>query len=231
MNEKLLWFNPDIQYMFHSNIVEYDMKAMSVSISERYKLLDAETITMLKLLPKKDRTKKVGLIQKDNPEFSKCLIECELDTRRKFLEINGLDESNVLSLHSDACIFKSNKEIITNIDGVEFHHDGTWEAWINYNGIEMFYNDKTIEFKGAPQEALKVHSLGMNHHIMNIFDKIENYDEDILDYMAKFQTKYIQYKLPDMYYVPFGRAGEFMTANLQLLGFLMNVVLNEMKGW
>jgi hypothetical protein len=121
MNEKLLWFNPDIQYMFHSNIVEYDMKAMSVSISERYKLLDAETITMLKLLPKKDRTKKVGLIQKDNPEFSKRLIECELDTRRKFLEINGLDESNVLSLHSDACIFKSNKEIITNIDGVEFH--------------------------------------------------------------------------------------------------------------
>jgi hypothetical protein len=33
MYEKLLWTNPNIQYMFHSNIVEYDMRAMSVSIS------------------------------------------------------------------------------------------------------------------------------------------------------------------------------------------------------
>jgi hypothetical protein len=36
MNEKLTWFNKNIPYVFHSNIVEYDMNAMSVSISEKY---------------------------------------------------------------------------------------------------------------------------------------------------------------------------------------------------
>ena len=55
MNEKLLWFNDNISYLFHANIMEYDMKAMSVSISERYKLLDEETIRILKLLPKEQK--------------------------------------------------------------------------------------------------------------------------------------------------------------------------------
>ena len=112
MNEKLMWFNDKIQYLFHGNIVEYDMRAMSVSVSERYHLLDDETIRILKLLPKEQRTKKVGLLQRDSKEYSDKLISCELETRRKFLETNGLDESNVLSLHSDACIFNSKKEII-----------------------------------------------------------------------------------------------------------------------
>ena len=231
MNEKLLWFNPDIQFMFHSNIVEYDMVAMSVSISEKYNLLDKETISLLKLLPKRDRTKKVGCIQRDNPEYSNRLIKCELETREKFLKINGLDETNVLSLHSDACIFKTNKEVIDDIDGIKFRKASEWTGYINYSGIEMFYNEGTIEFKGAPAEALKAHSLGLNNHLLNVFKKIENYDEEIFDYMAKFQSKYLQYKLPDMYYIPFGKAGEFMTTNLSLLGFLMNVVLAETKGW
>ena len=90
MNEKLMWFNPDIQFMFHANIVEYDMKAMSVSISERYNLLDKDIIERLKRMPKEQRTKQVGLIQRDNKEYSQRLIQCELETRRKFLEMNNL---------------------------------------------------------------------------------------------------------------------------------------------
>ena len=40
MHDKLLWLNNGIQYMFNNNIVEYDMVAASLSISERYGLLD-----------------------------------------------------------------------------------------------------------------------------------------------------------------------------------------------
>ena len=105
MHEKMLWFNDDIQYMFHDNIVEYDMVAASVSLSERFNLLDKETIELLKLLPKEKRTRKVGMIQRDNKEFSNQLILCELETRRKFIESNNLDEKSILSLHSDAVIF------------------------------------------------------------------------------------------------------------------------------
>jgi len=231
MNEKLLWFNPNIQFMFHSNIVEYDMRAMSVSVSEKYNLLDKETINILKLLPKEQRTVRMGLLQKENKEFSKQLISCELETRRKFLEANDLDETNVLSLHSDACIFNSKKEIINVIDGIEFKHENTWSSYMNFNGIEMFYDNGVITYKGIPKDMLNKHTLGIHKYLCNVFDKVDNYDYGVLDFIAKFQDRYLKDKLPEYYYTPFGRKGDYKMGNLELFSFVANVILKEMKGW
>lgn len=231
MNEKLLWFNDHIQYLFHSNIVEYDMVAMSVSISEKFKLLDDETIKILKLLTKDQRTKRVGLLQRDNKEFSNQLISCELEIRRKFLETNGLDESNILSLHSDACIFNSKKRVIDNIEGIRFRHEGTWTGYMNYNNIEMFYVDGTITYKGIPKDMLNQHTLGIHKYLCIVFDKLENYDPTVIDYISKIQKKYLQDKLPEYWYLPFGKNGIFKMSNLGLFSFIANVVINEMKGW
>jgi len=231
MNEKLMWFNQDIQFMFHSNIVEYDMRAMSVSISEKYGLLDEETIRVLKLLPKEQRTKRVGLLQKDDKNYSERLIQCELETRRKFLETNGLDKTNVISLHSDACIFNSKKKVINNIEGIEFKHANTWTAYMIYKGIEMFYADGVITYKGIPKEMLNKHTLGIHKYLCTVFDKVENYDPEILDFLSKFQRRYLQDKLQDFFYIPFGRMGDYKMSNLGLLSFVAKVVLEEMKGW
>ena len=226
MNEKLLWFNPNIQFMFHSNIVEYDMRAMSISISEQYGLLDDETIKLLKLMPKEQRTRKIGLIQRDDKDFSKKLIDSELNTRKKFLELNNLDESNVISLHSDACIFNSRKKIINVIDGIEFKHANTWTSYMNYKGIEMFYNDGVITYKGIPKESLNQHTLGIHKYLLNVFDKIENFDSNILQYLSKFQMMYLQDRLPNYYYNAFGRNGDYKMSNLELFAFVANVVLS-----
>lgn len=231
MNEKLMWFNPDIQFMFHSNIVEYDMRAMSVSVSEKYGLLDEETIRVLKLLPKEQRTKRVGMLQRDDKNYSERLISCELETRRKFLEANNLDETNVISLHSDACIFNSKKKIINNIEGIEFKHANTWTSYMIYKGIEMFYVDGVITYKGIPKEMLNKHTLGINKYLCTIFEKIENYDSGILDFIAKFQCRYLQDKLPEFYYAAFGRTGDYKMGNLGLLSFVAKVALEETKGW
>lgn len=230
MHEKLLWFNPDIQFMFHGNIVEYDMRAMSVSISEQYGLLDDETIKLLKLLPKDQRTRKIGLIQRDDKDFSQRLINSELNTRKKFLEVNGLDETNVISLHSDACVFNSRKKIRNVIDGIEFKHVNTWTSYINFKGIEMFYNDGVITYKGIPKESLNQHTLGIHKYLLTIFDKVENFDPNVLKYLSKFQMRYLQDKLPEYFYIPFGRNGDYKMSNLELFAYIANVVLREMKG-
>lgn len=231
MHEKLTWFNSNIPYLFHGNIVEYDMRAMSVSISERYNLLDNETIRILKLLPKDERTRKMGLLQRDNKEFSKQLISCELETRRKFLEINGLDESNVLSLHSDACIFNSKNKITNIIEGVEFKHENTWTSYMNYKNIEMFYDNGVIVYKGIPKDMLNQHTLGIHKYLCTVFDKLENYDSSIIDFLSKFQTKYLLDKLPEYYYIPFGKTGNFKMTNLSLFAFIANIAIDEMRSW
>jgi hypothetical protein len=75
------------------------------------------------------------------------------------------------------------------------------------------------------------HTLGVHAYLLNVFDKIENYDSDILDFLAKFESKYLQYRLPDQYYLPFGKMGEYQMTNLSLFGFIAKVVLSEMRGW
>lgn len=230
MNEKLLWFNPNIEYLFHANIVEYDMKAMSVSISERYNLLDQSIIDRLKRLPKEQRTKEVGLIQRKDKVYSERLISCELETRRKFLEMNNLDESNVVCLHSDACIFNSQKRIISNIEGVEFKHANTWSSYMRFKGIEMFYDGEVLEYKGVAKDLLNQHTLGIHRYLCEIFNKLENYDPNVLDYISRFQARYLQDKLPDYYYIPFGRLGDFKMSNLELFAFIANVAMREING-
>lgn len=230
MNEKLLWFNPNIQFMFHANIVEYDMKAMSVSISEKYQLIDQSIIDKLKRMPKDQRTKAVGLMQRDSKEYSERLIQCELETRRKFLEMNNLTESDVICLHSDACIFNSRKKIINNIEGVEFKHANTWSSYMRFKGIEMFYDGEVLEYKGVAKELLNQHSMGIHRYLCEVFNKLENYDQSIIDYITKFQKNYLQDKLPDYYYLAFGRLGDYKMSNLELFAFIANVVMREMGG-
>lgn len=231
MHEKMLWYNDQIQYRFHDHIMEYDMKAASVSVSEYFHLLDPETITQLKLLPKEKREIRMGLLQRDDKEFSDRLLSSIREIRRKFLETNGLSESDVLSLHSDACIISSTKKIKSNIDGIEFKHKGTWTGYMKYDKIEMFYVDNTIEYKGIPKELVRQHTLGINQYLCTIFDMIDNYDTQVLKFMSKFQKNYLQDKLPDYYYITFGKYGKYKMDNLKLFSYVANVVLQEMKGW
>jgi len=231
MHDKLLWTNDAIQYIFHANITEYDMSAASLSVSERYHLLDQSLIDELKLMPKEVRTKKVGCLQRDNPEFSQKMIQGILDTRKEFIEKNGLSESNILTLHSDACFFVQNKKIHDTIGGVLFRHKNTWSSYIRYNGIEMFYADGAITYKNIPKELMKQHTLGLNRFLCDVFYKLDNYDPSVLTYIAKFQSNYLKDKLPEYYYIPFGRNGKVKMDNMKLLAYIAMIVVNEVKQW
>lgn len=236
MNDKMLWFNPNIEFMFHGNIVEYDMTAASLSVCERFKLLNDDEIARMKLLPKLEREICMGKHQRNNKEFSDQLLTGIREIRRKFLELNNLDETNILSLHNDACIFNSRKRIITNIDGIKFHHDHTWNAYIRYGNVEIFYGQNKdgsgfIDIKNAPRDIVKQHTFGLNKYLIKVFDYVESYDMDVFDYITKFNKQYLQDKLPEYYYTPFGKIGNYKTDNFELFGLIANIILKEVKTW
>ena len=112
MHDKMMWFNDKIPYIFHANIVEWDMERASLSVCERFNLLDKNEIQRMKALPKLEREIAMGKHQRGNKEFSNQLLSGIREIRRKFLEVNGLDETNILSLHNDAIIFNSRKKIV-----------------------------------------------------------------------------------------------------------------------
>ena len=231
MHEKLLWTNDNIQFLFHGNIMEYDMVAASLSVSRRFQLLDNDLIEQLNLLPKKERTRRVGLLQRDDKIYSEKLLQGFIQIRKTFLENNGLSENNVLSLHSDACLFDSRKKIITNADGVEFRKKGQWTSYMRFNHIEMFYGDGSIEYKNVNKDMLMEHTMGINLYLTKIFQMIEDYDENVLRYLSRMQSDYLQDRLPQYWYPSFGKIDQYKTYNLKLFAFVANVVIQEMKGW
>ncbi len=231
MHEKMIWLNDQIQYVFREHIVEYDMVAASLSISKRYHLLDDDVIQQMQLMSKDQRTRKVGMIQRDNKEFSEKLLKGIREIRRKFIEINGLSENDILSLHSDAMVFTMKKPVISEIEGVKFLKKGEWSSYIRYDNIEMYYADQYITFKNIPKEMLYQHTMGLTKHITKVFDMLEDYDEDVLKYISKFQSLYLKDKLPEQYYVPFGKVGDYKVSNLKLLAYIASVAINDTKGW
>lgn len=232
MHDKQVWTNSNIQYMFHEHICEYDMVSASLSISKRFQLLDNDLITQLNLMKKEDRVVRIGLIQKEDKAFSESLLSGIRNIRQKFITTNELSEDDIISLHSDAIFMRTKRKVITNIEGVEFSKKGEWSSFIRYKNIDMYYANDYIKYQNINKDMLMEQTLGMNLHLKKIFKMIEDYDEEIFTYLRKFQTKYLQDKLPQQFYVPFGRIGaDYKAYNMQLLAYLANVVMEETKHW
>lgn len=228
---KLMVFNDNIDYMFHVNIVEYDMVAASVSVCERYKLLSQEKIEWLRLLPKDKRTREMGMLQKD-PVFSEKMIKGILETRSMFIEENNIQDEDIISLHSDALFFICKKKIKNKVNGIEFKMKNQYCGYMKYDKrIELFYTGDYIDFKQIPLDIVQQHTIGWNKVLINIFNKIENYDESVIDYLVKTNTKYLQDELPEYFYNSFGKNGKFKVENLQLFAFLANILIKEIRSW
>lgn len=231
MIDKLLWTNEDNSFMFRSNIVEYDMQSASLAVSERYGLIDPITLEQLRNTPKADRVKKVGLMQRDNKEFSDNMINGIIKTRQEFLDINNIQESDILCLHSDAVIFNTTSNIQSKIDNVEFIKKHQWSSYLLYNGVEIYYGDGAITYKGIPKQILQMHTLGINKFLLKIFSMVESYDDSIIEYLTKFQKKYLMNRLPEYYYIAFPKTGTMKIDNLKFFGFIANVIISDMRRW
>ena len=232
MTDKLLFINEDISYMFRRNIVEYDMQSASLAVSERFNLLDSKRIEQLRNTPKIERVKQVGLMQRDNKEFSDAMLQGIVATRQEFLDINHITDDSILCLHSDAIVFDMiQSDIIDHVDNVKFIRKGQWSSYILFNGVEMYYNDGVIDFKGIPKDILKMHTLGLVQYLVKIFEYMEACDDSVIPFMKKFQKRYYEDKLAPYYYTSFPRVGEHKMENLKLFSFLSKVITSDMKGW
>lgn len=233
-HDVMLCQNKDIEYIFHGNIMECDMCEASVQLSDVFNLLPKDKVEQLKLLSKKERVKMVGCIQRDDPEFSKRLHEHLMSVRKDFIALNKISDDDIVCLNHDAIFINTNKKLINKVDNIEFKIKHTWNSYIRYNNIEMYYNDLngTITYKNIPSDVLACHTIGLCRHFVKLFCMLENYDEDVLQYLSRFQQQYLQNKLSDSYYIPFGKPnGPLKTENLKILAYLCKIALREKFIW
>ena len=96
------YINKDIDQKVNEEIIEYDMKSAGLSIIKSGKLLDERMISLLEILPKDQRSIKIGNLQKRDKELTRKLNEGFEYYRKVFLESNDVKDDDIISIKKDA---------------------------------------------------------------------------------------------------------------------------------
>lgn len=154
--ERDTWLNPDLEYLFGSKIIEYDMKSAGLSLSKEYKLLPDNILADLSTIQdKKERNIRIGLIQRNDAEYRKKLAESFKDARRRFFEANKLDKDSILSIKKDAFFLIDTICKTTEIGELKFVPKNTYTSYTHIGKLEFYYNTREwdVDIKGLGQGA------------------------------------------------------------------------------
>lgn len=175
--EKTIWLNTDIDFIFGARIVEYDMKSAGLSLIKEFKLLDQNTIDELEKMTKLAKNKKIGLIQREDKEFTNKLSIAFKEARRKFMVSNNLENESVLSIKKDAIFVINSLCKQLEFGNILFQEKNVYTTFFKLNKIEFFLNVETrkIDIKG----------LGQGEQLERV---LELHGPYILDFMLKFAT-------------------------------------------
>lgn len=183
INEELwkrtTWKNKNIEFLFACDIVEYDLKSAGLNLCKQYELLPIDTIKSLENMDKKAQVKKLGLIQRNDKEFTKKLLVAFEDARKWFITSNELTEDKILCTKKDA---------IFVIDSYIKHSEDRYLRFIPKNKYSSYlYLNKYEFYVNTDMDIIDIKGLGQGEEL----DRIRSLHGD---YMLKFLYKFCSYK-------------------------------------
>jgi hypothetical protein len=203
------WKNKNIDYLFGTEIVEYDVKSAALSLSKEFKLLPIDTLAMLDKMPKEARNKKIGLLQRNDHGYRDKLKQAFIDARKWFITENDLSEENILSIKKDAFFVIDHPIKHDTLGEIRFIPKNKYSTYMVLNKFEFYLNPKmnVIDIKGLGQgdDLEKVISLHGNY----LLKFISNYcrmreklveNKEVAHWLSTFVRKYKNKALPIQYY-------------------------------
>lgn len=210
---KQVWFNPNIEFIFDTELIEYDARDAGFNIIKEYKLLPQSTITELEILGKGlERHIAIGKLQGQDREFSKKFTDKFAEVRAIFIDVNNLTDNDIVSVKKDA-IFTTHRCDITEFGGIRFASKNQYSSYIRFHeigDIEIYYSENSLDVKGLGQNTENRHRLYMLEFIRQCMRMIEVRDQRVRRFIMEFVRKYKSRELDDEYYLKFERNGKDM---------------------
>lgn len=202
---KQIWFNPNIEYIFDTEIIEYDMKDAGFSIIKEYKLLPESKIAELERIGKGiERHIIIGKIQGADKEFSKRFSEKFADVRAMFIDINKLTDNDIISVKKDA-IFTIGRSDNLSFGNIVFAEKNKYSSYIRFSDVEIYYSQDQLDVKGIGESGVNRHRIYMLDFIKKMIEMIECKDNRVKRYLIDFVMKYKNRELDEEYYIKFDR--------------------------
>ena len=233
--EKTTWLNPNIEYLFNDEIIEYDMRDAGFSLIKQFKLLPPEKIRELERLDKGlERHYKVGMIQRDDKEFSKALSNKFAEVRAIFIQYNKLSDSHIVSVKKDA-FFTTAECSRLKFGQVEFavkHRYTSYIRFPNIQNIEIYYSSTGVDIKGMSENSVNKHRLYMIEFLRNVIEMLETHNSRIKRYLNEFIDEYKSGALEEPFYLEFNNNSSNINPLFNYQNVIVPIVqitLGEMK--
>lgn len=198
-----------IKNLFNSYIREYDISKANINILLYKGIISEEEYVKLSMLSRRYRQVQIGYILKD--ERINTLFEDGLkEVRKNFIEMNGLGESDILSIKNDAIYVINKIPCVTKFGNVEFVLKNTYTSYMKLRDLEVYYGlnkqteSEVIDIKGINDKKLELHKDHMIQIICDSLYFISTGDNiTVLDYISDIYKKYLNKSLPMEYYKTF----------------------------
>ena len=207
--KKTTWVNPNIDYLFNEDIVEYDISDAGFNIIKQFNLLPANEIKELSMIPKGiKRHIAVGLKQKENKAFSKALLDKFAEVRKTFIDVNNITDNDIITVKKDA-LFITKQPRKTEFGLIQFKPKNRYTSYIAFPTIdkdfEIFYNsmDNIMDIKGMSEVSINKHRLYTIETLKKFINLLEEHDSSIKRKYRMFIDKYKWNQIDDEYYLEF----------------------------
>lgn len=232
--EKSTWLNPNIEYIFNTGIVEYDIHSAGLSLIKKYHLLEPAEILRLESMNKTEQVVAIGKIQRDREGFSKVLLEKFTEARAEFISANRLTDERIISVKKDA-IFTIGACSETDFGDVKFVEKHAYSSYVRFtanSNIEIYYSGDRIDVKGIGDGSLPRHRLYMLDFIRRTIQMIEVRDRSIRRHLRNFVDEYREGKLDEGYYLEFNNLSQTINAPFNFTKVVVpfiQIVLQEIE--
>ncbi len=231
-SNKQTWLNPNIEYIFNAEIIEYDMQDAGFSLIKQFKLLPEDKIRELSFIPKGiERHVAIGKIQRDDRIFSEALTAKFAEVRKVFITTNDIKDDDIISVKKDA-IFTIGQRERLKFGAVQFAPKNYYSSYIRFssiNDLELYYSSDKIDFKGIGKHAVNRHRLYMIDFLRKLIPVIEQRDQRAKRYLKKFIDIYKQHGLDEEYYIEFNNLSKDINKLFNYRNLLIPLVQIVMK--
>jgi len=200
------WTNPEIDYLFNEEIIEYDIRDAGFSIIKEFRLLPLQKIKELELLEKGfERHKAIGILQRDDKVFAEKFLDKFAEVRDVFIQANGLTSEKMISVKKDAIFtFAPCKRLkFGQVVFVEKNRYSSYIHFPNIHNVEIYYSKDKLDVKGIGDIGLNRHRLTMLEFLSTMISRIESRDVTVRRYLINFIMKYKGNDLDEEYYLEF----------------------------
>ena len=191
------WTNKNIDFLFGTKIVEYDMKSAGFNIARQFKLISEDTAKSLAEMKKDARNKKMGLMQRNDKEFTKKLSEGFKLCRKWFIVKNEIEEHQILCTKKDAIFLIDTNPEFLNTGYMTFDAKNTYSSYFKLNKREFYLNPKLniCDIKGLGQgDSLQAIHDYHDEYILKFIMEFTRMRERLVDrqFMVRWLTTFIR---------------------------------------